>query len=194
MGSAPGLLSLVSVYFEGFQPEWYTLTIYYCRDITFWSETLNWDWVRPTVWSAIWVWQPVCLSEQVRPWDTLACYRDVKRPANDKSLHAHFSICPLYFTSRFWLALSSWLRCLERKKRIANIQTLSIIFVLETISFKHLHGAGIAHWLCVGLAVLLDAASWVRSSSGENFSGRGDFSLELVWVLTSFPQVFWMGV
>ena len=28
-------------------------------------------------------------------------------------------------------------------------------------------GAGIARWWCVGLIVLLDAASWVRSS--ENF-------------------------
>ena len=49
--------------------------------------------------------------------------------------------------------------------------------------------AGIAHWLCFGLAVLLDATSWVRSSSGENFSGRGDFfRLELTWVLTPFPK------
>ena len=38
-------------------------------------------------------------------------------------------------------------------------------------------GAGIALWLCVGLAVLLDAVSWVRSSSEIFFSGRGDLSL-----------------
>ena len=37
-------------------------------------------------------------------------------------------------------------------------------------------GAGIARWWCVELAVLLDAASWVPSSSGEIFSRRGDFS------------------
>ena len=36
--------------------------------------------------------------------------------------------------------------------------------------------AGIAHWQCVGLAVLLDAVSWVQSSS-ESISGTGDFSL-----------------
>ena len=38
-------------------------------------------------------------------------------------------------------------------------------------------GDGIARWLYAGLAVLLDAASWVPSSSGEIFFGRGDFSL-----------------
>ena len=28
-------------YFEGFQLEWYISTVYHCRDILFWSETLN---------------------------------------------------------------------------------------------------------------------------------------------------------
>ena len=41
-------------------------------------------------------------------------------------------------------------------------------------------GAGIARWWCVGLAVLLDAASWVRSSSEENFSNKWDFSLGVI--------------
>ena len=46
-------------------------------------------------------------------------------------------------------------------------------------------GAGIARWWCVGLALLLDEASWVRSSSGENvFPVDGIFPLELTWVLT----------
>ena len=27
-------------YFKGFQPEWYISTLYHCRDIPFWSETL----------------------------------------------------------------------------------------------------------------------------------------------------------
>ena len=39
--------------------------------------------------------------------------------------------------------------------------------------------AGITLWWYVGLAVLLEAVSWVRSSSGENFN---------VWVLTPIPQ------
>ena len=38
-------------------------------------------------------------------------------------------------------------------------------------------GARIAQLVVCWLAVLLDAASWVRSSSEENFSGRGDFPL-----------------
>ena len=42
------------------------------------------DWVRWKVWSATSVsaWQHVKLSEQIRPWDTLACCWDVKQPTN----------------------------------------------------------------------------------------------------------------
>ena len=57
IGSALGLVSPVSVY---------------C------------DWVRWKVWSAtsISVWQHVKLSEQMHPWDTLACCWDIKQPTN----------------------------------------------------------------------------------------------------------------
>ena len=53
--------------------------------------------------------------------------------------------------------------------------------------------ARIACQLCVGLAVLLDATSWVWSSSGDNFSGPVEVILpmELTWVLTPFPQILW---
>ena len=46
------------------------------------------DWVRWKVWPAtsISVWQHVKLSEQVRPWDTLACCWDVKQPTNQPTL------------------------------------------------------------------------------------------------------------
>ena len=48
---------------------------------------------------------------------------------------------------------------------------------------------GIARWWCVRLAVLLDAASWVRSSSEENFFPvEGIVPLELTCVLTPFPK------
>ena len=42
------------------------------------------DWVRWKVWSAtfISVWQHVKLSEQICPWDTLACCWDVQQPTN----------------------------------------------------------------------------------------------------------------
>ena len=42
------------------------------------------DWVRWKVWSAtsISVWQHVKLSEQIRPWDRLACCWDVKQASN----------------------------------------------------------------------------------------------------------------
>ena len=42
------------------------------------------DWVRWKVWSAtsVSVWQHVKLSEQIRPWGTLACCWDVKQPTN----------------------------------------------------------------------------------------------------------------
>ena len=43
------------------------------------------DWMRYKVGSAtsISVWQHVKLSEQIRPWDTLACCWDVKQPTNN---------------------------------------------------------------------------------------------------------------
>ena len=45
------------------------------------------DWVRWKVWSAtsVSVWQHVQLSEQIRPWDTLACCWDVKHPTNKQT-------------------------------------------------------------------------------------------------------------
>ena len=52
--------------------------------------------------------------------------------------------------------------------------------------------AGIAQWSCVGLAILLVAVSLVRSSSEENFSGRGDFSLRVTMGSDSIPpKLFW---
>ena len=53
-------------------------------------------------------------------------------------------------------------------------------------------GAGIARWSCIWLAVLLDAASLVRSSSAGIFfffflSGRGDFSLGVNMGSDSIP-------
>ena len=46
------------------------------------------DWVRWKVWSAtsISVWQHINFSEQIRPWDTLACCWDVKQPTNKQNL------------------------------------------------------------------------------------------------------------
>ena len=42
------------------------------------------DWVRWKIWSAtsISVWHHVQLSKQIRPWDTLACFWDVKQASN----------------------------------------------------------------------------------------------------------------
>ena len=45
-----------------------------------------------------------------------------------------------------------------------------------------------ACWKCVGLTVLFDAASWVRFSSEENVSSRGDFSLGVNMGSDSIPQ------
>ena len=45
------------------------------------------DWARRKAGSAtsISVWQRVKLSEQIRPWDTLACGWDVKQPTNKQT-------------------------------------------------------------------------------------------------------------
>ena len=46
------------------------------------------DWVRENVWSAasISVWQLRKSSEQICPWDTLACCWDIKQPTNKQTL------------------------------------------------------------------------------------------------------------
>ena len=51
------------------------------------------DWVRWKVWSAtsISVWQHIKLSEQIRPWDTLACCCDVKQASNQST--ASYCMC-----------------------------------------------------------------------------------------------------
>ena len=45
-------------------------------------------WLGEIVWSAtcISVWQHVKLSEQIRPWDTLACCWDAKQPTNKQTM------------------------------------------------------------------------------------------------------------
>ena len=47
-------------------------------------------------------------------------------------------------------------------------------------------GAGLAQLVCVGLAVLRDAASPVQSSA--ELRVEGIFPLELTWVLTTLPK------
>ena len=42
-------------------------------------------------------------------------------------------------------------------------------------------------WLCIGLTVLRDAASCVRSSSEGDFCGRGDFSFGVKMGSDSIP-------
>ena len=60
--------------------------------------------------------------------------------------------------------------------------------------YRHQAGAGIAQ-LVVGPDVLLDAVSWVRSSSEEIFSGRGDFSIGVNMGSDSIPpKLFRMRV
>ena len=46
------------------------------------------DWVRHKVWSitSISVWQYANLSEQIRPWDHVACCWDAKQPTNTKGI------------------------------------------------------------------------------------------------------------
>ena len=54
------------------------------------------DWVRWKVWSAtsVSVWQHVKLSEQICPWDTLACCWDIKQPANKQTpLYQLIGVC-----------------------------------------------------------------------------------------------------
>ena len=48
------------------------------------------DEVESLICNVVWVWQHVILSEQIRPWDTLACCWDIKRPSNKQTLCSNF--------------------------------------------------------------------------------------------------------
>ena len=58
------------------------------------------------------VWQHVKLSEQIRPWDTLACCWDVKQPTTNQPISCFINIIILCRVSKFvtfqWL---SFVRC-----------------------------------------------------------------------------------
>ena len=66
------------------------------------------DWVRWKVWSAtcISVWQHVKLSEQIRPWDTLACCWDVKQPTNNNLFPS--SVCSTSMISKWSARQQEW--------------------------------------------------------------------------------------
>ena len=49
-------------------------------------------------------------------------------------------------------------------------------------------GAGIAHMVVCWLTVLRDAVSWLRLSSGEKFSGRGNLPLGVNMGSDSIPH------
>ena len=51
------------------------------------SVSVYCEWVRWKVWSATSIsgWQQVKLSEQIRPWDILACCWDIKQPTNNNT-------------------------------------------------------------------------------------------------------------
>ena len=76
------------------------------------------------------------------------------------------------------------------------LQTLQTFHEIDRNSLVvPIKGNGIARWLYVALAVLLDAALLVRSSSEEDFSGRGDFSSRVNMSSDSFPpKLFRMRV
>ena len=119
IGSVLGLVGLVSVY---------------C------------DWVRWKVWSAdfISVWQHVKLSEQVRPWDTLACCWGVKQPTNktnrnfyrNKYLFSeiyveHFCCCPFALFS-WYMESSTAILCGRRFKTVVSKHDLKRPVNFET--------------------------------------------------------------
>ena len=122
------------------------------------------------------MWRHVKLSEQIRPRDTLACCCDTKQLTNKQTISSHdSSYDAIYFYNKF--------------SRSADVVYLCQICCYSCFVFTYSGPvwecktpvvesprAGIARWLCVGLAVLLDAVSWIRYSSEENFSGGGDFT------------------
>ena len=72
------------------------VSILWLCEVESWSET------------SISVWQHVKLSEQIRPWDTLACCWDVKQPTNKQSSSAFDLMVALTRSSLPWV-LHTWM-------------------------------------------------------------------------------------
>ena len=86
------------------------------------------DWVRWKVGSAtsISVLQHVKLSEQIRPWDTLACCWDVKQPTNKLLPLATPNIAPQTFLPSLHLFCSS-LDCILHLEGVALCQFFTVL-------------------------------------------------------------------
>ena len=122
----------------------------------------HWDWsarcqytvtgVRQKVWFATYisVWQHAKLSWQIRPWDTLACWWDVKQPTNQPlltcytqqykvllhaadglSTHFDFVISPSQITE-YWFDLCYWFFCL----RHCSLQTWFLFCAEVSLGFE----------------------------------------------------------
>ena len=98
------------------------------------------DWVRWKVWSAtsISVCQHVKLSEQIRPWDTLACCWDVKQASNQPtnkhstSLGHHAAMPPGQVVGyTYYLVAAPCITCCT-----AHVSFKLIIIIIIIIAFK----------------------------------------------------------
>ena len=87
------------------------------------------DWVRWKVWSAtfISVWQHVNLSEQIRPWDTLACCWDIKRLTTNLK-HAEVLKAAFYLQQYFQQFQFAW--------NASQIQEASFYFFVVVVWFS----------------------------------------------------------
>ena len=81
------------------------------------------DWVRWKVGSAtsVSVRQHVKLSEQIRPWDTLACCWDVKQPTNQQTLLCYVTSSPSTWSVQPVSAVTTWRQALSRTATRAPI-------------------------------------------------------------------------
>ena len=84
--------------------------------------------------------------------------------------------------------------CSRRHVQTAHRRSKVRHLSLAVLYHSKLHGTGIARWWCVGLAVLLDAVSWVRYSSEIFFLVEGIFSLGVNMGFDPPPQLFRMRV
>ena len=78
-------------------------------------------WLGEEVWSAISVslWQHVKLSEQIRPWDTLACCRDIMQPTKKQT--------------QIW-SLTVYLQCLQNQHSRERVLSSRCILGLNKVS------------------------------------------------------------
>ena len=131
------------------------------------------DWVRWKLWSAtsISVWQHVKLSEQIRPWDTLACCWDVKQPTNNNSVT---SILDCYDTD-----ICEWLCILVSVTRMLDCYDTDICewlcILVNVTRMLDCYDTDVCKWLCILVSIIyFDNQIWGKRKTNKQTSKQNN--------------------